>query len=155
MAYIRKKTIRGYISYYLVESRRENGRIRQKVLAYLGKNTSLDSAIGQLLERRVENRAWIEFLSARIGRAGQADTAHGTRRRRSLRKALDRYTRRENRLDGRIDRLQSVRKDLANDLPRTNRKPRRTIPEQPRRRPRTRRSSATRRPSRVESWRVW
>lgn len=36
MAYIRKKTIKGHVYYYLVEGVRVNGTVRQRVLAYLG-----------------------------------------------------------------------------------------------------------------------
>ena len=37
MAFIRAKKIKGHTYYYRVESYVENGRIRQKILKYLGK----------------------------------------------------------------------------------------------------------------------
>jgi len=37
VAFIRAKVTHGYTYYYLVESRREGKKVRQKVLKYLGK----------------------------------------------------------------------------------------------------------------------
>ncbi len=38
MVYIREKIVRGRIYYYLVRSVRDEGKVRQIVLKYLGKN---------------------------------------------------------------------------------------------------------------------
>jgi hypothetical protein len=37
VAFVRSKVTHGYTYYYLVESRREGKKVRQKVLKYLGK----------------------------------------------------------------------------------------------------------------------
>ena len=37
MTYVRAKTIKGQIYYYLVESQREGDKVRQRVIKYLGK----------------------------------------------------------------------------------------------------------------------
>lgn len=39
--YVRSKRIKGYIYYYLVEGRRDGGKVRQKVIRYLGKHPLL------------------------------------------------------------------------------------------------------------------
>jgi hypothetical protein len=38
--YVRQKTIKGHVYYYLVEGRRVGGKVRQKVIRYLGKSAS-------------------------------------------------------------------------------------------------------------------
>ncbi len=43
--FIRQKVSRGRASFYLVESRREGGKVRQRVLAYLGPCDTLEGAI--------------------------------------------------------------------------------------------------------------
>jgi hypothetical protein len=45
--FIRQKIINGTQKFYLVENTRRDGKVRQKVLAYLGNNTSLEGAIVQ------------------------------------------------------------------------------------------------------------
>ncbi len=42
MAFIRAKTIGGKKYYYLVENKSINGKIKQKVLAYIGNKEKLD-----------------------------------------------------------------------------------------------------------------
>jgi hypothetical protein len=44
MAFIRKKTIKGETYYYLVQSKRVKGKVRQVVLAYLGKFDNVEDA---------------------------------------------------------------------------------------------------------------
>jgi hypothetical protein len=44
MPFIRVKWIKGVAYYYLVESFREDRKVRQRVLAYLGEHNSLESA---------------------------------------------------------------------------------------------------------------
>jgi hypothetical protein len=41
MAFIRAKNINGKMKYYLVESKREGKKVRQKVLAYLGESETI------------------------------------------------------------------------------------------------------------------
>ena len=41
MAFIRSKKIKGISYYYLVESKRINGKVRQKVLKYIGNSERL------------------------------------------------------------------------------------------------------------------
>lgn len=45
MAFVRRKRSRGREAYYLVENRRENGHVRQRVVAYLGSCATVDEAI--------------------------------------------------------------------------------------------------------------
>ena len=45
MAFIRVKKISGKYYYYLVESSRINGKVRQKVVKYIGKSKNLVSMI--------------------------------------------------------------------------------------------------------------
>jgi hypothetical protein len=44
MSFIRVKWIKGVAYHYLVESFREEGKARQRVLAYLGEHNSLEDA---------------------------------------------------------------------------------------------------------------
>ena len=44
MSFIRVKWIKGVAYHYLVESFREDRKVRQRVLAYLGEHNSLESA---------------------------------------------------------------------------------------------------------------
>lgn len=44
MAFVRTKTVRGQTYHYLCESRWEDGRPRQKVLAYLGAHSTVKAA---------------------------------------------------------------------------------------------------------------
>jgi len=45
MAFVRRKVVRGVARHYLVESRREHGQVRQKVLAYLGPCRTVEEAL--------------------------------------------------------------------------------------------------------------
>lgn len=36
MTYIRKKIVKGYAYYYIVEGNLENGKVKQKVIYYIG-----------------------------------------------------------------------------------------------------------------------
>jgi hypothetical protein len=45
MAFIRRKVSRGRAAFYLVENHREGGKVRQRVLAYLGPCDTLEGAI--------------------------------------------------------------------------------------------------------------
>ena len=45
MAFVRTKDVYGHKYYQLVESYRENGKVRQRVLAHLGESASLEEAV--------------------------------------------------------------------------------------------------------------
>jgi hypothetical protein len=45
MAFVRKKTVRGQQYHYLCESRWEDGKPRQKVVAYLGEYATVKAAL--------------------------------------------------------------------------------------------------------------
>lgn len=47
MAFVRKKTSRGCVTYSVVESYRDGGKVRQRVLAYLGKHPTIEAKIAQ------------------------------------------------------------------------------------------------------------
>ncbi len=44
MAFVRTKTIKGAEYHYLVEGVREDGKVRQKVVCYLGQHASVKAA---------------------------------------------------------------------------------------------------------------
>lgn len=44
MAFVRKKTMRGYTYHYFVESYREDGKVKQRTLRYLGKYSTVEAA---------------------------------------------------------------------------------------------------------------
>lgn len=45
MPYIRTKLVKGIAYYYLVEGVREGGKVRQRVLLYLGKHSTVKEAL--------------------------------------------------------------------------------------------------------------
>ena len=47
MAFIRKKKIAGHTYFYLVENRYEHGKVRQKVLLFLGKGNTLKKRLAK------------------------------------------------------------------------------------------------------------
>jgi hypothetical protein len=51
MAFVRRKTINGKDKFYLVENKRVDGKVRQKVLAYLGESDTVEGAIAELEDR--------------------------------------------------------------------------------------------------------
>ncbi len=70
MAYVRKKKTKGREYYQLVEGRRENGKVRQKVLAHLGDCPSAKLAL----------RRWPrEIVKLREAMAGPRQSAESTR----------------------------------------------------------------------------
>jgi len=52
MAFVRTKRIKNRIYYYLVESRREGNRVRQKVLKYLGAEAPTEEEIEAMRRER-------------------------------------------------------------------------------------------------------
>jgi len=61
MAFVRAKSSGGRTYYYLVETWREGGRIRQRSLAYLGKYFSLEDALAGLPDDIGKYRGRVEF----------------------------------------------------------------------------------------------
>jgi len=59
MAFVRRKNINGKDKYYLVESRREGDKVRQKVLAYLGEYDTVDGAITGLKNEIERHQYWL------------------------------------------------------------------------------------------------
>ena len=63
MAYVRKKKINGSEYYYLVEGHRgEDGKVRQRVIRYLGKHDSIEAArlaVADVVPKEEEKRYWI------------------------------------------------------------------------------------------------
>ena len=45
MAFIRRKTIKGAEYHYLVEGVRKDGKVRQRVICYLGRHSTVKSAL--------------------------------------------------------------------------------------------------------------
>jgi hypothetical protein len=56
MAFVRKKTINGQTYHYLVESRRVDGKPRQRVIAYLGPYPDLEEAWTWLFDAPTKHR---------------------------------------------------------------------------------------------------
>lgn len=52
MAYVRRKRIKGHDYYYLVESYRRDGKVRTRMLKYLGTTPPVPAEIQPLLEAR-------------------------------------------------------------------------------------------------------
>lgn len=58
MSFIRTKRIKGILYYYLVENYREDGKVRQRVLAYLGQfDTVADAHEHWLMQLKAEKDA--------------------------------------------------------------------------------------------------
>jgi len=60
VAFIRKKRVNGREYYQLVENYRDDGKHRQRVLAHLGKHSTIEAAIEDLerSERAEKERGW-------------------------------------------------------------------------------------------------
>ena len=52
MAYVRRKRLKGHDYYYLVESYRQDGKVRTRTLKYLGTTPHVPSQFQYLLESR-------------------------------------------------------------------------------------------------------
>ena len=52
MAYVRRKRLKGHDYYYLVESFRQNGKVKTRTLKYLGTTPRVPSQFQYLLESR-------------------------------------------------------------------------------------------------------
>jgi len=49
MTFIRTKKVKGHTYYYLVESYREGGKVKQRVIRYLGKNKPTPEALQRII----------------------------------------------------------------------------------------------------------
>ena len=61
MAYVRRKRLKGHDYYYLVESYRQDGKVKTRTLKYLGTTPKVPSQYQYLLESRrdrVQGRLW-------------------------------------------------------------------------------------------------
>lgn len=61
MAYVRRKRVKGHDYYYLVESYRQDGKVRTRNLKYLGTTPDLPTQYQHLLEprrNRVQSLLW-------------------------------------------------------------------------------------------------
>ena len=62
MAFIRAKVVKGKAYYQLIETYREDGRVRQRVLAHLGRDSTFEAAI-ETYERRL---GWAREYEGRL-----------------------------------------------------------------------------------------
>lgn len=60
MAYVRKKRLKGHDYYYLVESYRRNGKVRTRMIKYLGTSPDVPQEYQHLvgLRRRTQSLLW-------------------------------------------------------------------------------------------------
>jgi len=56
MAYVRRKRLKGHDYYYLVESYRQDGKVRTRTLKYLGTTPQVPPQFQYLLESRGNGR---------------------------------------------------------------------------------------------------
>lgn len=62
MAYVRRKRLKGNDYYYLVESYRQNGKVRTRTLQYLGTTPEVPAKLQHLLERSRARRGQHQML---------------------------------------------------------------------------------------------
>lgn len=105
MAFVRAKKVKGKEYYQLVESRRVNGKPRQKVLVHLGRHSSVDAALEEWPEgiRRLQRYASEERRRA-------ANRLEGSRARRDTVRRADRAERRADELSANLEKLRELRK---------------------------------------------
>lgn len=105
MAYVRAKKVKGWEYYQLVESRRVDGKPRQKVLVHLGHYPSVDDTLdGWPKEiRRLRRQA------ARERRRAE-DMLEGSRARRDAVRSADTAERRVEELKANLKKLRELRK---------------------------------------------
>ena len=88
MAYVRRKRIKGNDYYYLVKSFRVNGKVKTRVLKYLGKTPEVPEELRHLLGKRRKRRPrqktlWDpDTLAAAIVRTVKAGPVRKARERR-------------------------------------------------------------------------
>ena len=68
MPFVRRKKISGADYFYLVQGVRENGQVRQQVIAYLGKFSSVESAFSYWASQRTkpEKKAHAEKMMRKL-----------------------------------------------------------------------------------------
>jgi hypothetical protein len=105
MAFVRKKKVKGWEYYQLVESRRVEGEPRQKVLVHLGHHTSVDDAIREWPKeiQRLRRRASRE-------RGGAEDRPERSRAHRDAIMRADAAERRANELKDNLKKLRRLRR---------------------------------------------
>ncbi len=105
MAYVRTKKVKGWEYHQLVESRRVDGKPRQKVIMHLGHHASVDAALVEWPKeiRRLRRRAATERKSA-------ANRPEGSRARRNAIERADRTEKRANELKANLEKLRGLRK---------------------------------------------
>lgn len=62
MAYVRRKRLKGHDYYYLVESYRQEGRVRTRTLQYLGRTPKVPARFQYLLEAGRTRRGQQQLL---------------------------------------------------------------------------------------------
>jgi hypothetical protein len=104
MAFVRKKQVKGWEYYQLVESRRVDGKPRQKVLVHLGHHVSVDAALEAWPKeiRRLQHRATRERRVAAY--------LEGSRARAATERA-DASERRASELKASLGKLRKLRKE--------------------------------------------
>ncbi len=101
MAYVRKKKVDGREYHQLVESYREDGKVRQRVLAHLGRYATVDEALDGL-PRQIGFRLRGAELNRRPGRWRRGPSPSSLERAASNERGADS-------LRARLDRLRLLR----------------------------------------------
>jgi hypothetical protein len=106
MAYVRKKKVKGWEYFQLVESRRVEGKPRQKVLVHLGHHASVNAALEEWPKeiRRLRRYATRERRSVE-------NWPEGSRTRRDATKRADSADRRAHELKVNLEKLRKLRKE--------------------------------------------
>jgi predicted RNase H-like nuclease (RuvC/YqgF family) len=112
MTYVRKKKVKRYEYYQLVESHRVDGKPRQKVLMHLGKYPTVDAAldgwrreIKKLRDRARKDSALYEDLAKKIGNERLIEETIG-----DLGKRVDHARRKADALEARLKNLRNLKK---------------------------------------------
>lgn len=116
MAFIRQKqTRRGTPVYYVVENRRVDGRVRQRVVAYLGRETTLGDAIAAMEKRIGWSLRALERIRARRGRGSRKSTWREVKERKIRREEslLLRYRAKLAKLQGVVPTIIGAQRKLA------------------------------------------
>jgi hypothetical protein len=106
MAFVRKKKVKGWEYYQLVESHRVGGKPRQKVLVHLGHHASVDDALREWPKeiRRQRHRAATERRIAAYRPEGSRAHRHAIGR-------ADASERRADELKENLKKLRKLRKE--------------------------------------------
>lgn len=106
MAFVRKKTINGREYYYLVENHREDGKVRQKTIAYLGRYPTPKAAIEGLTAECNRRRARAEELRAKL--EALPESYYTRTRRHNWTHLRDRDMRKANEAEQRVQNLKTL-----------------------------------------------